>query len=145
MSREFGVSDVTIASRIKQLTENKTILGFTAVVDQEKVGLPVSAFIAIRITAGAVDTVKASLVRKEWIEGIYEMYGFCDLLLKVRAKSLEELRDLVVKEIGPIREVSSKEVMTVLKTDREGYWNFFSSTELISKEQLTRESIAGKL
>jgi hypothetical protein len=49
----------------------------------------------------------------------------------------------VVNEIGPIREVASKDVMTILKTDREEYWNFNSLGDA-TRKTVAKESMTGK-
>jgi DNA-binding Lrp family transcriptional regulator len=47
------------------------------------------------------------------------MYGQFDLLLKIRAKSLEEMREVIVNKIGRIPQIREAELMTVLKTIKE--------------------------
>ncbi len=47
------------------------------------------------------------------------MYGQFDLLLKIRAKSLEEMRDVMANKIGRIPQIREAELMTVLKTIKE--------------------------
>jgi DNA-binding Lrp family transcriptional regulator len=47
------------------------------------------------------------------------MYGQFDLLLKVRAKSLQEMRDIVANKICRIPQITEAVLMTVLKTIKE--------------------------
>jgi DNA-binding Lrp family transcriptional regulator len=47
------------------------------------------------------------------------MHGTFDLLLKVRAKDLNQMRDLVEKKIRKLRHSLETELMTVLKTRKE--------------------------
>ena len=47
------------------------------------------------------------------------MHGTFDLLLKVRAKDLNQMRDLVEKKIRKLRRILETELMTVLKTRKE--------------------------
>jgi Lrp/AsnC family transcriptional regulator, regulator for asnA, asnC and gidA len=50
---------------------------------------------------------------------IHEMHSAFDLLLKVRAKDLNQMRDLVEKKIRKLRRILETELMTVLKTRKE--------------------------
>jgi DNA-binding Lrp family transcriptional regulator len=47
------------------------------------------------------------------------MYGQFDLLLKIRAKSLEEMREVIANRISRIPQITEAELMTVLKTIKE--------------------------
>ncbi len=50
---------------------------------------------------------------------IHEMHGRFDLLLKIRAKTLEEMRDIVVNKIRRLPQITEAELMAVLKTTKE--------------------------
>jgi DNA-binding Lrp family transcriptional regulator len=47
------------------------------------------------------------------------MHGTFDLLLKIRAKDLEQMRDVVENKIGKLPRILETELMTVLKTKKE--------------------------
>ena len=50
---------------------------------------------------------------------IHEIHGRFDLLLKVRAKNLEQMRDIVVNKIRILPHIIETELMTVLKSRKE--------------------------
>jgi DNA-binding Lrp family transcriptional regulator len=50
---------------------------------------------------------------------MHEMHGKFDLLLKIRAKNLNQMRDIVENKICKIPHILESELMTVLKTDKE--------------------------
>ena len=50
---------------------------------------------------------------------IHEMHNRFDLLLKIRVRSLEEIRDIVVNKIRRLPQITEAELMTVLKTIKE--------------------------
>jgi DNA-binding Lrp family transcriptional regulator len=50
---------------------------------------------------------------------IHEMHGRFDLLLKVRAKDLDQMRDIVVNKIRILPHIIETELMTVLKSRKE--------------------------
>ena len=47
------------------------------------------------------------------------MHNRFDLLLKIRAKNLDELRDIVVNKIRSLPHILEAELMTILKTRKE--------------------------
>ncbi|MFI5425221.1 MAG: Lrp/AsnC ligand binding domain-containing protein, partial [Nitrososphaerales archaeon] len=50
---------------------------------------------------------------------IHEMHGRFDLILKIRAKDLDQMREIVVNKIRKLPRILETELMTVLKTRKE--------------------------
>ena len=50
---------------------------------------------------------------------IHEIYDKFDLLIKIRSKNLDNLRDIIVNKILSITYVKETELMTVLRTRKE--------------------------
>jgi DNA-binding Lrp family transcriptional regulator len=50
---------------------------------------------------------------------MHEMHGKFDLLLKIRAKDLNQMREIVENKISKIPHILESELMTVLKTEKE--------------------------
>ncbi|HYY49328.1 MAG TPA: Lrp/AsnC ligand binding domain-containing protein, partial [Nitrososphaeraceae archaeon] len=50
---------------------------------------------------------------------IHEMHGTFDLLLKIRARDLNQMRDVVENKIRKLPHILETELMTVLKTKKE--------------------------
>jgi DNA-binding Lrp family transcriptional regulator len=50
---------------------------------------------------------------------IHEIYDKFDLLIKIRSKNLDNLRDIIVNKILSINYVKETELMTVLRTRKE--------------------------
>ncbi|MGC2383139.1 MAG: Lrp/AsnC ligand binding domain-containing protein, partial [Nitrososphaeraceae archaeon] len=58
-------------------------------------------------------------LRIEEVLEMHEMHGKFDLLLKIRAKNLNQMRDIVENKICKISHIFKAELMTVLKTKKE--------------------------
>ncbi|MEM3737132.1 MAG: Lrp/AsnC family transcriptional regulator [Candidatus Bathyarchaeia archaeon] len=119
LAKDLGVADATIHARVKKMINEGIIKGFETVIDEEKMGYGVTAFIEIRVKPGAADEVVAKLSKTEGVLEAHEIYGHCDILLKVRTKGLADLRDKLVKEIRELSDVVSSEAYTVLKVAKE--------------------------
>ena len=60
------------------------------------------------------------LSRLEEVLEVHEMHGTFDLLLKIRAKDLNQMREVVENKIRKLTHILETELMTVLKTKKEG-------------------------
>jgi Lrp/AsnC family leucine-responsive transcriptional regulator len=91
-----GLSAAAVHSRVKQLERKGVITGYGARLDAAAVGLPVTAFLAVRVENGLTgDAVKAALTDIAEIEELHGTAGSIDLMLKVRAASPVHLEDLI--------------------------------------------------
>jgi DNA-binding Lrp family transcriptional regulator len=50
---------------------------------------------------------------------IHEMHGRFDLMLKIRAKNLEQMRDILENKIRTLAHITETELMAVLKSRKE--------------------------
>ena len=119
IAKELEISDATVHIRVRRLMAAGILRKFTIATDNVLLGYDHLAFIGININEGSADEVIATLSQFDEILELHEMYGQFDLLLKIRAKSLEEMRDIVVNKIGRIPRITKAELMTVLKTIKE--------------------------
>jgi Lrp/AsnC family transcriptional regulator for asnA, asnC and gidA len=119
IAKELGVSDPTIHVRVKKLQEAGIIEKFTAVLAPAKVEKGVAAFIEINIKPNTIEEVIRNLIRLDELLEIHETYGDYDIIAKIRAKTNEDLRDIVAKEIRTIPNIVNTRVTIVLKTRKE--------------------------
>ncbi len=122
MANELKVSDVTIHLRIKKLLERGIIKNFSANLDYSKLGFPLIAFVELKIAPGTIARVTESILGLEGVIEVYELHSHCDLMIKVRARDLNDLRDKVVLGIRTKlrQDLLSDDVHPVLKIVKEG-------------------------
>jgi DNA-binding Lrp family transcriptional regulator len=116
---DLGVSDATIHKRVKKLMDEGFIKGFEAVIDDSKLGYGLTAFIEVGIQPGEAETVVNKLRKIDGILDIHEIHGRCDILLKVRTRNLQDLRDKLVNQVRSIDEVTLTEAFPVMKVIKE--------------------------
>ncbi len=119
IAKELEISDATVHIRVRRLLAAGILRKFTIATDSVLLGYEHLAFVGININAGSADEVIATLSQFDEILELHEIYGQFDLLLKIRAKSLEEMRDIVANKIGRTPQITEAELMTVLKTIKE--------------------------
>jgi Lrp/AsnC family transcriptional regulator for asnA, asnC and gidA len=92
---------------------------FTISVDNNLLGYDHMAFLGINISPGSADQIISDLLKIEEVLEMHEMHGKFDLLLKIRAKNLTHMRDIVENKVCKIPHILESELMTVLKTEKE--------------------------
>lgn len=119
---QLKVSDVTVHLRVKKLVERGVIKNYSVNLDYSKLDYPVLAFVELKIAPGTILKVSEALVGLEGVLDVYELHSHCDLLIKVRARDLNDLRDKVVIGIRTKlkQNLISDDVHPVLKIVKEG-------------------------
>lgn len=91
LSERIGLSPTPLARRIARLERDGVIAGYSARVDQDKLGLPLNIFIFVELEKQTRDAIKAferDLLRFEEVMECYLMTGTRDILLRVVAADL---------------------------------------------------------
>jgi Lrp/AsnC family transcriptional regulator, regulator for asnA, asnC and gidA len=119
LAKQIGISDATIHTRVKKLLSLGVIKKFTIFVDNDLLGYDHLAFINLKIERGRTEETTNNLMKIDEILEIHEIYDKFDLLIKIRTKNLDNLRDIIVNKILSINYIKETELMTVLKTRKE--------------------------
>ncbi len=72
-----------------------------------------SAFILINIEAKKEDEVYQTLVDTDEIEGIREVFGQYDIIARIEAKDLQELRKIIIDKIRNVQGVISTNTLII--------------------------------
>jgi len=102
LAQQVGLSESPCFRRVRQLEENGTISGYSANLDQRKLGLQVTAFVQVDLdqcsekeTEGFREAVRA----EDYITECYAMSGNYDYLLKVVARNIDHFGEITMKRI----------------------------------------------
>ena len=119
IARKIGISDATVHMRVRRLIATRIIRKFTISVNNCRIGYHHLAFMGINIEPGFAEEVVLGLSNVETVLEIHEMHGRFDLILKICAKDLDEMRDVVVNKIRTLPHILEIELMTILKSRKE--------------------------
>ena len=119
IAKQIGISDATVHLRVRRLIAAGIITKFTISVDNNLLGYDHPAFMGINIKPGLADQITEELSNIEEVLEIHEMHNTFDLFLKIRAKDLSHIRDIIENKIGVLHNIVDTELMTVLKTKKE--------------------------
>ncbi|AAR39175.1 NEQ328 [Nanoarchaeum equitans Kin4-M] len=76
---------------------------------------PIRAFILIQVKPGYETSVAETLTSYDEIEEAYLVYGEWDIVAKVKAPTIGELKDLIVKKIRTIPGVEMTSTLVVVE------------------------------
>ncbi|SEE83188.1 Lrp/AsnC family transcriptional regulator [Jiangella alba] len=98
LGKSTGLSTSAVHQRVRRLEERGVIRGYSAVVDHEAVGLPLTAFISIKpIDPSQPDDSPDRLAGVPEIEACYSVAGDENYILKVRVGRPADLEDLLAR------------------------------------------------
>jgi Lrp/AsnC family leucine-responsive transcriptional regulator len=127
IAEQIGIPSSTVHDRIKKLERKKVIKKYVAVVDAEKIGKPITAF--IRLTVGM--TSQGYIASKESViavcqneSDVLECHGVAGedcYILKVRVANPKELEKLI-ERIRSQAEISRSITSIVLSTFKESLY-----------------------
>lgn len=122
LAKKLDVPRTTVVGRMRRLEKERVILGYTARVDHVKLGEPVTAFIMVGFgpTPGADQRELArKLARLPGVEEVNIISGEWDILIKIRAASIQAIGDLILDKVRRQPGVDRTHTFTVFGTITE--------------------------
>lgn len=116
LGRQVGLSPPAVAERIRRLEEFGVITGYRAQVNRSKLGYGLTAFIRLRAASGQYDRIDALVANTPEILECHHVTGEDGFILKVIARSVAHL-DQVILDLAPYAATTSS---IVLSTRAEG-------------------------
>jgi Lrp/AsnC family leucine-responsive transcriptional regulator len=112
LGRKVGLSASPCARRVRLLEAAGVIKGYVAVVDQSKVGLPISVFASIKLERQReeeLDRFAEAVARWPEIVDCYLMTGQRDYLLRIVVKDLPAYETFLKQKLTRLEGVASIE------------------------------------
>jgi DNA-binding Lrp family transcriptional regulator len=133
LARKLGLPVPTIRDRIKRLEKKGVIMGYSAVIDLTKIGLPIQAIIQIGVSVAVTNSSEflAALGKIPEVENAYLVTGDFEAVVLLHVKDVEHLRRVIYEEISRIPGASGIQTMIVLS---EGHWKTPRQAPLLSAE-----------
>ena len=124
ISDDPEIPRATVQERLKRLTESGVIRKFVAVPDYSKIGKQVTAYVFVTFRSGENVSQRSLAEGISKIPGVYEasvISGEWDIVLKVRAGSVEEVGTLVVDKLRMMKGIEKTQTCVAFQTIREGF------------------------
>jgi len=117
LAEKVGLSGSPCARRVRLLEDGGIIKGYAAIIDQEKVGLPVSAFASIKLerqTEEHLERFAAAVLSWPEVVDCYMMTGQRDYLLRIAASDLQAYERFLREKLTRLAGIASIETSFAL-------------------------------
>lgn len=91
IAKQIGVSVGTVLSRIKKMEDKGIIKGYSAILDQEKLGYQLTVLTEITVSKGKLVEMEKEIAKNPNVCGVYDITGLTDAVIIAKFKSREEL------------------------------------------------------
>jgi Lrp/AsnC family transcriptional regulator for asnA, asnC and gidA len=113
IAEELDVSDATIRKRIKKMVQQGIIKQFIVLINYEKIGRVVKAFITLKINPHKLTEIVASLENNPDVQVLYRTTGSGDLFIELIVKDMKELNWFLENKLS-MEGIVSQEVNIVI-------------------------------
>lgn len=124
ISNDLRIPRATVQERLKKLVDSGVITKFVAIPDYSKIGKQVTALVLVSFRS-AENVSQRSLAKEiSRIPGVYEVIvisGDWDIVLKVRAGSVEEIGALVVDKLRMMKGIEKTQTCVAFQTVKESF------------------------
>lgn len=123
LGKMLNLTPAEVQRRIKQYEDDKIILGYKAVINDDKIDTNlVKAVIEVKVQPereGGFDRVAKRLAGFAEVTSLFLMSGGYDLLIFVEGRSLREVAQFVAEKLATLPGVTSTATHFMLKTYKE--------------------------
>lgn len=123
LAKMLNVPEAEVTAKIKQYEADRVILGYHAILNDEKLGLEiVRAVIEVKITperGGGFDRLAERIAKYTEVRSCYLMSGGYDLLVVVEGDNLRDVARFVAEKLATIQGVISTATHFMLKVYKE--------------------------
>jgi Lrp/AsnC family leucine-responsive transcriptional regulator len=95
-------SPSTIRDRIKRMEDERVILGYSAIVDEARIGVGADAYVSADIEPASTAQAITALMSIKNVSEILHLTGERRVLMRIRASSNRELTEIIDKKIKPL-------------------------------------------
>ena len=113
LAERMHISRAGCYARVERLRRDGVIKGYAALVDSRRLGRGLSAFVYVKIRQHSWKQVRRAMREVPEIEHGYLVTGDNDLLLFIRTRDADSLRELVLNQLQAMKDVQSTHTVLV--------------------------------
>lgn len=120
MSKKLRMPATTIHNRIRKLENENVIKNYTIVPDYKKLGKEILAYVLVTVSYMLPSGEKVSQekvareIKNLGAEEVCIVTGGTDIVIKIRAKDVDELNNFIVKKLRSVEGVDKTQTMIAL-------------------------------
>jgi len=119
IAKKCGVSIGTVLSRKKRLEREGIIKGYSALLDQEKLGYELTVVSEITVSKGRLLEMENEIARLPNVCGVYDVTGLIDAIIVAKFKDREKLSKFTKRLLALpyVERTNTHVVLTTIKED----------------------------
>lgn len=129
-----GISQPAMLERVRRLEAFGVISGYNAVLDRQKLGLEVLAFVSVSVAvhhSSPVNNIKKKISELPEVLECYQTSGDDDLVIKVAVKDIKSYTDWVMNKLARIQAIGKIKTSFVISTVKKS--NNYQLDSLVGK------------
>jgi DNA-binding Lrp family transcriptional regulator len=119
IAKQCDVSIGTVLSRIRKMEDEGVITGYTALLDQEKLGYELTVVTEITVSKGRLLEMENEIARIPNVCCVYDLTGLADAAIIAKFKNREDLSKFTKKLLSLpfVERTNTHVVLTTVKED----------------------------
>jgi len=119
IAKQCDISIGTVLSRIRKMEDEDIITGYTALLDQEKLGYELTVVTEITVSKGRLLEMENEIARIPNVCGVYDLTGLSDAAIIAKFKNREDLSKFTKKLLSLpfVERTNTHVVLTTVKED----------------------------
>lgn len=119
IAKQCGISIGTALSRIKRMEDEGVVKGYTALLDQEKLGYELTAVTEITVSKGRLLEMEKEIARIPNVCCVYDLTGLADAVIIAKFKNREDLSKFTkhLLSLPYVERTNTHVVLTTIKED----------------------------
>lgn len=127
IAKATSIPVTTVHNRIKKLSGSGHISSFRAVLDPDKLEKPLVSFVFVSLNRNTLEENEsktdreliAKIASHAAVQEVHTVTGDWDLLLKIRAKDIGELEDIITSELREPKLIERAQTICAMATYKE--------------------------
>lgn len=116
LAHQVDVSSQTISDRVTKMIETGIIKGFTILVDQAKIGYPITFIVELNVDLSRMKQIQKELTAYPELYQVHVVTGDHDILALGIAKNITHLHEIIEEKISNITGIKATKTSLSLKT-----------------------------
>ncbi len=119
IAKQCDISIGTVLSRIRKMEDESIITGYTALLDQEKLGYELTVVTEITVSKGRLLEMENEIARIPNVCCVYDLTGLADAAIIAKFKNREDLSKFTKKLLSLpfVERTNTHVVLTTVKED----------------------------
>jgi DNA-binding Lrp family transcriptional regulator len=120
IAKNVGVSVGTVLSRIKRMEDEGIIIGYSVLLDHEKLGYELTVVTEITVSKGRLTETESEIAKITNVCGVYDVTGLTDAIIIAKFRSREDLGKFT-KKLLALPYIERTNTHVVLTTVKENF------------------------